>query len=142
MTAIAALVSAVCGAAIGILFTVAHRATMPIGDLAFPYGIVLGVVSAVAFLAAMRLLWDTRWPAVGGAIGLFAAIVVLSFGGPGGSVVVTADGFGWTWLILPTVAAAIAVAWPKTPLGVLRRRRAESVGDGTIEVPEEPAEER
>lgn len=141
MTAFAALVSAVCGAAIGVLFTVAHRATMPIGGFDFPYGIVLGMVCAVGFLAAMRLLWDTRWPTIGGAIGLVAAILTLSFTGPGGSVIVSADAGGWTWLILPPVAALIAIVWPRMPLRRHAARRAAAVGDDTMGVPEKPAEE-
>jgi len=141
MTALAALVSAVCGAAIGVLFTVAHRATVPVAGFDFPYGIVLGIACAVGFLAAMRLLWETRWPTVGGAIGFIAAILALSFTGPGGSVIVTDDGYGWTWLILAPIAALITIAWPRMPLRRhAARRNATSAGD-TIGEPEKPAEE-
>jgi len=141
MTALAALVSAICGAAIGVLFTVAHRATTPILGIDVPYGIVLGLASAIAFLAAMRLLWDTRWPTVGGAVGLVAAILVLSFTGPGGSVIVTDDAYGWTWLALTPVAAALAIAWPRMPLRRHAARPAASAGGDTIGGPESPAEE-
>jgi len=138
MTAVSALVAAVCGAAIGVLFTVAHRASVEAAGLEIPYGIVLGIGCAVAFLGAMRLLWDTRWPTVGGALGLIAAILLLSFTGPGGSVIVTDDGYGWTWLILAPLAAIVVIAWPR------RRRSARqdaSVAEDTIEGPEKPAEE-
>lgn len=141
MTAFAALISALCGAAIGVLFTVAHRATVPIGELAFPYGIVLGALSAAAFLAAMRLLWDTRWPTVGGGVGLVAAILLLSFTGPGGSVIVSDDAYGWTWLILAPVVAVVAVLWPRMPRRRHAARRSDAVGEVTIGGPEKPAEE-
>ncbi|OJX62293.1 MAG: hypothetical protein BGO95_08140 [Micrococcales bacterium 73-13] len=113
LIAVSALVSAACGAALGILFTVAHRATVPVGPIAFPYGIVLGLVSIIAFLIAMRLLWGTRWPAVGGALGVVVAIAVLSFAGPGGSVIVGDDAYGWTWILAPPLASAAIVAWPR-----------------------------
>jgi len=141
MTGISALVAAVCGAAIGVLFTVAHRATTDVAGIPFPYGIVLGIASAIAFLAAMRLLWDTRWPAIGGGIGLVAAILVLSFTGPGGSVIVRDDAYGWTWLILAPVAALAVIAWPRARTRRHAARRGASAGGDTIEGPEKPAEE-
>jgi len=137
MTAISAIIAAVCGAAIGVLFTVAHRATVPVGPVELPYGIVLGLLSVVALLTALRLLWDTRWPTVGAAVGIVAATLALSFDGPGGSVVVSADGYGWTWIIAPAVIGALAIAWPRA-----LRRRAASGGEDTIDGLENAAEER
>ncbi len=142
MTAVAAVIAAVCGAALGILFTVAHRATVLVLGLDLPYGIVLGVIAALAFLVAMRLLWDTRWPAVGGAVGLLGAIAVMSFRGSGGSVIISADAFGWAWLIVPTLVAVVVIAWPRTWLRARSQRPVLSEGDDTIDGPAEPAEER
>lgn len=141
MTALAAVLSAACAAAIGVLFTVAHRATFDLFGMPVPYGIGLGIASAVAFLIAMRLLWDTRWPAIGGALGFIGAILILSFTGPGGSVIVRDDATGWAWIIAAPIAAIIVIAWPR------RRgrrhaagREAQPAGD-TIGGPEQPAEE-
>lgn len=141
MTAIAAIIAAICGAAIGLLFTVAHHATVAIGDFDFPYGIVLGLASEIGFLVAMRLLWETRWPTVGGAVGLVAAILVLSLTGPGGSVIVRDDAFGWTWLVSAPIAALITIVWPRRRVRRHKAAPAESVGDDTIGEPEKPAKE-
>lgn len=142
---LSALIAAICGAAIGILFTVAHGATMAVGPIAFPYGIVLGFASVGAYLVAMRLLWDTRVPAIGGAIGVVGALLVLAVGTPAGAVVLASDAFGWTWAIGATAIAALAVAWPRR----VRRSRPEgrdgqepTGGEDTIEAHEEPAEDR
>ncbi|MBO9578688.1 MAG: histidinol dehydrogenase [Microbacteriaceae bacterium] len=143
MNALSALIAAVCGAAIGTLFTVAHRAVAPFLGIEVPYGIVLGLASVIAFLVAMRLLWETRWPAVGGALGVIGAVAVLTFAGAGGSVVVAADGFGWTWLVAAPLAAAVVVAWPRrrvrsSPEGT----EADDTMDGPGTLGHEPAEER
>jgi len=142
MTAIAAVIAAACGAALGVLFTVAHRATAPLLGFDFPYGIVLGIAAAVAFLIAMRLLWETRWPSVGGTIGLLGAIAVLSFGGTGGSVLVSADAIGWAWLIAPTFCAAIVIAWPRRSIRGRSDAPTPSERGDTMDWPELPVEER
>ncbi len=141
MIAIAAVIAGVCGAALGILFTVAHRATVEVLGFDFPYGIVLGVLAVIAFLVAMRLLWDGRWPAVGGAVGLVAALGLMSFRGAGGSVIVVSDAFGWTWLIVPTALSVIAVVWPRRLLRRRSPRPDAQVGNGTMDGPEQPVEE-
>lgn len=137
MIALAALIAGVCGAAVGVLFTVAHRAELTIAGLPVPYAIVLGIVCAVGFLAAMRLLWDTRWPSIGGALGFAAAVLVISFGGLGGTVIVLDDALGWAWLVLAPLAALITIAWPRRRA----RRRVARAGEDTIGGPEKPAEE-
>lgn len=141
MTAIAAIIAAICGAAIGLLFTVAHHATVAIGEFDFPYGIVLGLACAMGFLVAMRLLWETRWPTVGGAVGFVAAVLVLAFTGPGGSVIVRDDAFGWTWLVAAPIAALITVVWPRRRARRHEAGPAASVVGDTIGEPEQPTKE-
>ncbi len=133
---IGALVAALCGAAIGLIFTVAHRATVPVLGIAFPYGIVLGVIAVTALVAAMRLLWDVRIPAIGAAVGVVVGIAVLSSQGAGGGVVVASDAYGWTWLALPTVAVIVAVLWPR-----MRGRGGASEDVDTMDAPAEPTAE-
>jgi hypothetical protein len=138
LTLISASIAAACGAVLAILFTVAHRATVAMLGIDVPYGIAAGLVSIIAFLIAMRLLWDTRWPAIGAAIGVVGAVGILTFVGVGGTVIVGNDAFGWTWLVTSVLVSAVIVAWPRR-----RPRRAApapsepeaGVPTGTIDEP-------
>jgi len=139
LTVISVLIAAACGAVLGVLFTIAHRATVAFAGIDVPYGTILGIVSIGAFLVAMRLLWDTRWPALGAAVGVAGAVVVLTFAGVGGTVIVGDDAFGWTWLIASILTAAVVVAWPRrrTRTAPTEPSASEAAApDGTIDEPE------
>ncbi len=116
---------ALCGAALGLIFTVAHRATTPLWGIDFPYGIVLGVLAAAAVVGAMRLLWESRLPAVGAAVGFAVGILALAFGGVGGGVIVANDGWGWTWVLLAVLTLAVGLVWPDGWPRLRRRARSE-----------------
>lgn len=114
-----ALGFALLGALVGSVGTVMHRSVRPWGVLVCLLLVLAASVTARAaagWVASIALL-----------VGLFAAVQVLSTRGPGGDVLVPADGaIGWVWAIGSlAVALAVAVAprswFSDTPL---RRRRA------------------
>ena len=139
---IGAVIAAACGAAIGVLFTVAHRATASVWGFDLPYGLVLGIVAVVALLAAMRLLWEGRIPAIGAGAGVLAGIAAFAFRGAGGGVLIADDALGWTWLVVPAAAVVAAILWPRHR-GRRRARTDGSEGADTMDGhPQEPAEEQ
>lgn len=111
MNWVGAVVAAVFGAALGVLFTVAHDATAWFWRA--PVGLVLGLLAVAALLGALRLLWETRLPAIGAAVGLIVAVAVVASGALAGAVG-AADGLlGWLWVIGADVIAVAAVLWPE-----------------------------
>ncbi len=108
-----ALVALVAGAVVGAVFTVAHDATTTIGGAQVQLGLILGLAAVVAFLAGLRLVWIGRLPAIGGALGLLAAIWYVAFGAPGHGSLDFSDRFGWVWLYGPLLVALVAIAWPR-----------------------------
>ena len=101
------------GAIVGTLFTVAHRATFEVLGVALPIGFVLGLIAVAALVAGLRLLAPDRLPAIGAAVGVVGAIMVLAAQGDSGSVLVTGEPVGIAWLTLPSTIAAVAIAWPR-----------------------------
>ena len=108
-----AVVAFVAGVVIGVVFTVAHGAAQLVGGQPWPVGTILGLAAVVAFLAGLRLVWIGRLPAIGGAVGLLAAIWYTAFGAPGHSALDFSDKVGWVWLYAPLLAAVVAVGWPR-----------------------------
>ena len=92
------------GAAIGALFTLAHR------DILL---LVVGLVAIACLLAGLRLLSLGRGPAIAAAVGVIGAIAVLGLRGPGGSIVIQYDLLGWVLQLGAVAVAAIVVAWPR-----------------------------
>ncbi len=92
------------GLLVGAVGTVMHRSLRPWGVL-----VCLLLVLAAAVTARAASGWLAS---VGLLVGLFAGVQVLSGRGPGGDVLVPADGaIGWVWAIGSLVVAlAVAVA--------------------------------
>jgi hypothetical protein len=105
----------VAGAAFGMLGTVAHQTTLPVGQATLPVGLVLALAGAAALLVGLRMVLGDRMVVLLAAVGLLGTIFVLSLRSAGGSVLVPAGPAGTVWTLVPALIAALAVAWPKVP---------------------------
>lgn len=107
------------GVLVGAVGTVLHRSVRP-------WGLVLCLLLVLTASVAARAA--SGWVAsVGLLVGLFASVQVLSAQGPGGDVLVPADGaIGWVWAIGSlAVAVGVAVA-PKAWFAEVPLRRSAS----------------
>jgi N-acetyl-1-D-myo-inositol-2-amino-2-deoxy-alpha-D-glucopyranoside deacetylase len=93
------------GFLVGVVASVYHGAW-------FPLGLVAALAITTLFMSATRVLFSTRGPAMGAAMGLVTAIVVLAGIGQGGSVLIVANTAGWTFLAVVTLVTMIVLAWP------------------------------
>jgi hypothetical protein len=101
-TVLRALGALLLGVLVGAVGTVMHRS-------ARPWGVVVCLLLVLAAAVVVRA-WGGWTTSVGLLIGLFASVQVLSGRGPGGDVLVPADGaFGWVWAV-GSLAVALAVA--------------------------------
>jgi hypothetical protein len=90
------------GVLVGAVGTVMHRSERP-------WGVVVCLLLVLAAAVAVRAASDWRG-ALALLIGLFGAVQVLSGRGPGGDVLVPADGaIGWVWT-LGALAVGLGVA--------------------------------
>jgi N-acetyl-1-D-myo-inositol-2-amino-2-deoxy-alpha-D-glucopyranoside deacetylase len=119
-----ALASVVLGTLVGAVGTAAHRATVPVGGIALPVGLVLALVTLACLLVAFRLLLVDRLHALCLGLGVVAAVAVLGTRGPGGSVLFPDDGISQVWAVAPAILVAAVVVWPRFA------RRAPDAGTG------------
>lgn len=103
----------VIGAFAGTVLAVAHRATVDVLGVSVPWGIIATIVITAALLVGLRLVFESRVVAACAAVGVLGAILLLSLGSPGGSVLVPDDVVGYVFLIAPVVIAAAVLAWPQ-----------------------------
>ena len=109
-TAVAALALGVLVGAVG---TAAHRATLPVGGVDLPVGLVLALVTLACLLVAFRLLLVDRLHALCLGLGTVAAVAVLGTRGPSGSVLFPDDGLSQVWSLAPALLVAAVVVWPR-----------------------------
>lgn len=106
---VACTLALLIGAALGGIGTVNHQ-------WGYSSGLPLGVVAALALVAALvagfRLVFATRIVAFFASVGILVALVVLTVGGPGGSVLVPANGAGYGWSYGAAAIIALVLAWP------------------------------
>lgn len=114
--ALAAVTGVVAGVAFGILGTLAHQATVNLGPMIFPLGLILALVASTALLLGLRLVLRSRTMVLFCATGLLVTIFVLSLRGTGGSVLVPAGVTGTLWTIIPALVAALILSWPRIPV--------------------------
>ncbi|MCD2442676.1 hypothetical protein LQ757_10370 [Agromyces sp. SYSU K20354] len=125
------LVSFLIGALYGAVATIGHRATLRIGELAIPWGLVAALVGVTALILGIRLVVPGRATAAAAAAGVVVVIALLTLAGPGGSVLVVGDLSGTIWSIAPALIAVLVVAWPELP----PRRRADPDGRAAADGP-------
>lgn len=105
------IIALVVGAVYGLAGTIAHA--FALGWL--PLGLILSIVGCAALLAAVRLLTNDRWAALGAGLGMMLATLVFSGRGPGGSVIVPESTLGVVWTIAIPIIVLVVVAWPALP---------------------------
>ncbi|MFC5928790.1 hypothetical protein D6T64_11020 [Cryobacterium melibiosiphilum] len=111
----------VVGAVFAVLGTIAHQATIEIGALSLPIGLVIALTAACALLVGLRLVLRDRLVVGLTAAGLLLTSFTLSLRGVGGSVLVPEGLAGTLWTIVPAFVAALVLAWPT--ISVTRRTR-------------------
>jgi N-acetyl-1-D-myo-inositol-2-amino-2-deoxy-alpha-D-glucopyranoside deacetylase len=111
----ACIVTLALGLVVGALLTVAHLATVTIAGVVVPLGLIAGVLIVAALLAGLRLALDSRVVVLATAVGLIAAIAVLSVRSTGGSTLVPQTVSGVVWAIAPTLITVVVLAWPHVP---------------------------
>ncbi|GAA1764270.1 hypothetical protein [Agromyces humatus] len=109
------LVALAIGVLYGAVATIGHRATLRIGEVAIPWGLVAALVGVTALILGIRLVVPGRSTAAAAAAGVVIAIALLTLPGPGGSVLVVGDLSGTIWSIAPALIAVLVVAWPELP---------------------------
>jgi hypothetical protein len=99
-----ALGAVLLGVVVGAVGTVLHRSIRP-------WGVVVCLLLVLAAAVTARA-WAGWVASVGLLVGLFATVQVLSGRGPGGDVLVPADGaIGWVWAVgALLVALGVALA--------------------------------
>jgi len=113
------LVALVAGGLFGVAGTVMHSAVVVptgIAGLVVPIGMLIAALACLALLVSVRTLAN-RSTALATALGMLAALLVLSGEGPGGSVIVAAAtdgapplGIIWSWTL--AIVVLLVVAWP------------------------------
>jgi LmbE family N-acetylglucosaminyl deacetylase len=113
--ALAGLLALTVGVAFGVLGTIAHLATIVIGPVVIPIGLVLSLAGVTALLAGLRLVVGDRLIVLLAVVGLLGTIFLLSLRSAGGSVLVPEGLAGTLWTIGPTLIATVVLAWPRIP---------------------------
>jgi N-acetyl-1-D-myo-inositol-2-amino-2-deoxy-alpha-D-glucopyranoside deacetylase len=121
------------GAFSGGLLTVAHQATLDVAGAQVPWGIVAAILITVSLLVGLRLVFGTRLVPLFAAIGVIAAVVILSLQSAGGSLLVPGNPLGFVWIFAPVVIAIVVLAWPRS-----RPRRAGRIAPVRVEGQELP----
>ncbi|HSP74944.1 MAG TPA: hypothetical protein VLO31_01865, partial [Cryobacterium sp.] len=112
---LAAVFALLTGAVFGVLGTIAHQATIPLGPATIPIGLILALAGITTLLTGLRLVLGDRLIVLLCAIGLLGTIFILSLRSSGGSVLVPEGVPGLLWTVVPTLVATIVLAWPRIP---------------------------
>lgn len=110
---LAGVLAFVLGAASGLVLTIAHQATLVVGGIPVPWGLIAGLVLAAALLTGLRVVYGTRIIAGAATLGLLGAVAWLSLSTPTGSVLVPDNLTGQVWTIGVVLVAAVVLAWPR-----------------------------
>lgn len=108
------------GVYVGLLGAVVHRLRLDAGPLVVPWGLVLGLVTAVllAWTAARLVRAGAGWFALG-----WTSVLLLQGLGAAGSYLVGSDGWGWAYMGIGLAALVLVVI-----LAPGRHRRPPRVG--------------
>jgi N-acetyl-1-D-myo-inositol-2-amino-2-deoxy-alpha-D-glucopyranoside deacetylase len=110
---VACVLALALGAFAGATLTVSHQASVQLGPVAFPWGIVVAVILTAALLAGLRIVFDTRVQALCAAAGLVGASALLAIQSIGGSVLVPGNPVGYVWTFAPVLIAVAVLVWPR-----------------------------
>jgi len=127
-------IAALLGLFAGALLTAAHQATVTLGPVTVPWGIVVGLVIVTALLTGLRVVFASRAVALAAGIGLLAASALLALQSAGGSVLVPENVAGYVWTFGPVLIGTVVLTWPRVQPGASVRRRG-SERSNRIEVP-------
>lgn len=128
----AIVLAAMIGFFVGAILTAAHQATVEVGPLVVPWGIVAAVLITAALLVGLRIVFPTRWVAAAAAAGILGASALLSLGSGGGSILVPDNLTGYVWTFAPVLIAALVLGWPRA---VRPARRSTQGPHGNIGIP-------
>ena len=107
-------VAALVTAAVAVLGTVWHRAWIGVGPInPVPLGLILAFGAIAATIVALRAAWGLAG-LLGAAVGAFAATQLVSLTGPGGSVLIQADGLGYAWYLGAPVMVLVVAFSPRS----------------------------
>ena len=106
------LIAAVGGVVIGAVTTPLAQASVDVGSVTIPWGLVLSLIVVTAYVLGLRFVSDTRLLALFGAIGVVVANMLLSLPGPGGGVIVPGNLVGTLWAALPSLIFVVVIALP------------------------------
>ncbi|MBC7443325.1 MAG: hypothetical protein H7311_12560 [Ramlibacter sp.] len=113
--ALAGVFAFLIGVAFGVVGTIAHQATVPIGPVILPVGLMLALVGVTALLVGLRLVLGDRMIVLCCALGLLGTVFLLSLRSTGGSVLIPEGIPGLLWTVVPTLVATLVLAWPRIP---------------------------
>ena len=106
-------VAAALGLFAGALLTAAHQATVVVGGVPLPWGIIAALLITAALLLGLRIVFDSRTVALVAGVGLLAASALLAIQSSGGSVLVPDNIAGYVWTFGPVLIGTVILAWPK-----------------------------
>ncbi|CAN5283158.1 hypothetical protein BH11ACT4_BH11ACT4_20490 [soil metagenome] len=106
------LIALVLGGVAGAVLTVVHQATVPVGSVPVPWGVIAGILLVTGLLVGLRVVFETRVVAACAAAGVIAASAFLALQSPGGSVLVVSGWAGYLWTFAPVVIAIVVLGWP------------------------------
>jgi len=96
----------------GLLMTAVQQSTVLIGTVLFPWGIIVALICAIALLAGLRIVFETRVLPTVAAVALLGMSALVATPTRGGSVVVADNLAGYLWTFVPIVATFLVLAWP------------------------------
>jgi len=108
---VSAVLLVLAGAVFGAIGTVAHQLTVTWG-VTVPLGLIGALLAYTALLVGLRLLGQSRLPALLAALGAIAVVLLFTQQSAGGSVLIPNNLLGQVWLVGPILIAAVVIAWP------------------------------
>ena len=108
------LVAAVLGAFAGALLTAVNQATVVIGEVPVPWGVIAAVLITIGLLAGLRLVFGSRLVAACAAAGVLLAAALFALRSAGGSLLVFDNPPGYIWTFAPLVIGAVVLLWPRS----------------------------
>lgn len=108
---VSAVLLVLAGAVFGAIGTVAHQLTVTWG-VTVPLGLIVALLAYTALLVGLRLLGQSRLPALLAALGAIAVVLLFTQQSAGGSVLIPNNLLGQVWLVGPILIAAVVIAWP------------------------------